>query len=91
MDPSVPEFADAYPWYRSHARAAVVLSAGLFVAVTAFHVYVNGTGEAVDILYALPIALLAMSFGLRGGLTGAAVGFSPVSYTHLTLPTIYSV
>ena len=36
---------------------------------------VNGTGEAVDILYALPVALLAMSFGIRGGLVGAAVGF----------------
>jgi hypothetical protein len=53
-----------------------VTAAVLFAAVTATHVAVNGTGQAVDILYALPIALLAMSFGLRGGLVGAATGFA---------------
>ncbi|HEY5108599.1 MAG TPA: hypothetical protein VII96_03220 [Acidimicrobiales bacterium] len=47
------------------------------------HIIVNGTGEAVDILYALPVALLAMSFGLRGGLIGAVIGFSLFAVVEL--------
>jgi len=70
-----PLGGDPFPWYRSHRRAATVTAAVLFAAVTGMHVVVNGTGQAVDILYALPIALLAMSFGLRGGLVGATTGF----------------
>lgn len=65
-----------FPWYRSHARTALVAASGLFVAVTVAHIFANHTGQAVDILYALPVALVAMSFGLRGGLIGAASGFS---------------
>ncbi len=56
---------------------------GLFVAVTVAHVVVNGTGEAVDILYSLPVALLAMSFGLRGGLVGATTGFTLFAIVEL--------
>jgi hypothetical protein len=83
MGLEVLDSSAAYPWYRTYRRAAVLLSAGLFVAVTALHVVVNGTGEAVDILYALPVALLAMSFGLRGGLVGAAIGFSLFTVVEL--------
>jgi hypothetical protein len=71
-----PLGGDPFPWYRSHGRAALITATILFVAVTGMHLLVNGTGQAVDILYALPIALLAMSFGLRGGLIGAVVGFA---------------
>ena len=71
-----PLRGDPFPWYRSHGRAALITATILFVAVTGLHLLVNGTGQAVDILYALPIALLAVSFGLRGGLVGAAVGFA---------------
>jgi hypothetical protein len=34
------------------------------------HIFANGTREAVDILYSLPAALLIVSFGMRGGLSG---------------------
>jgi len=47
------------------------------------HIVASGTGEAVDILYALPVALLAMSFGLRGGLIGAAIGFALFAVVEL--------
>jgi len=75
--------SESGPWYRSSAPAALVVSSGLFVAVTIVHVIANGTGEAVDILYALPVALLAMSFGLRGGLIGAAIGFTLFAVVEL--------
>lgn len=83
MELGTMESAGAYPWYLSHPRAAVLLSLGLFAAVAALHAVVNGTGEAVDILYALPVALLAMSFGLRGGLIGAVIGFSLFTVVEL--------
>ncbi len=84
MGPIRPLGGDPFPWYRSHARAALVTATILFVAVTGLHFVVNGTGQAVDILYALPIALLAMSFGLRGGLIGAAIGFSMFAVVEVT-------
>ena len=65
-----------YPWYRARPRTALVLAAVLFVAVSLTRLLVNGAAEAVDILYSLPIALLAMTFGVRGGIAGAGVGFS---------------
>ena len=74
----------AGPWYRSSALAALLVAAGLFAAVTVGHIIANGTGEAVDILYALPVALLAMSFGLRGGLAGAAIGFALFAIVELS-------
>ena len=76
MESIRPLDGDPYPWYRTHRRAALITASVLFVAVTGLHLFVNGTGQAVDILYALPIALLAMSFGLRGGLIGAVIGFT---------------
>ena len=79
----IPDEKHAGPWYRSSPRAAVLVASGLFAAVTVGHIIANGTGEAVDILYALPVALLAMSFGLRGGLIGAAIGFALFAVVEL--------
>ncbi len=62
------------PWYRTHPREAVVLATALFALVTLGRVFADQSGEAVDILYSLPVALLAVAFGLRGGLVGATVG-----------------
>jgi glucose-6-phosphate-specific signal transduction histidine kinase len=79
----IPDGSDAGPWYRSSAPAALLVASGLFVVVTVAHIVANGTGEAIDILYALPVALLAMSFGLRGGLIGAAIGISLFAVVEL--------
>src|SRR5664280_2547332 len=66
----------SFPWYRSHSRMALLVACGLFAGVTVSRLFTDASGEAVDILYSLPIALLAMSFGLRGGLIGAGIGFA---------------
>jgi hypothetical protein len=71
------------PWYRSDTGAALAVSAGLFVVVTVTQLLIPTTGEAVDILYALPVALLAMTFGLRGGLIGSAVGLGLFAVVEL--------
>jgi hypothetical protein len=71
------------PWYRSDTGAALAVSGALFVVVTVTQLLIPTTGEAVDILYALPVALLAMTFGLRGGLVGSAVGLSLFAVVEL--------
>ena len=79
----IADGSDAGPWYRSSVRAALLVALGLFAVVTVAHIIASGTGEAVDILYALPVALLAMSFGLSGGLIGASIGFSLFAVVEL--------
>ena len=79
----IPDGSDAGPWYRSSARGALLIASGLFAVISVAHIIASGTGEAVDILYSLPVALLAMSFGLRGGLIGAAIGFSLFAVVEL--------
>ena len=55
---------------------------------------IDGKAERIIITLASLIAVLAV---LEGGLTilnrwlSSTIGAGPVSYTHLTLPTIYSV
>ena len=66
----------SFPWYQSHSYAAMLIATGLFAGVSVAGYFSDGSGEAIDILYSLPVALLAMSFGLLGGLVGAAAGFS---------------
>jgi len=63
------------PWYQAQPRSAALMAGVLFVLVTMGHFAIDGAGEAVDILYCLPVALLAVTFGLWGGLTGAVIGF----------------
>jgi glucose-6-phosphate-specific signal transduction histidine kinase len=74
----------SFPWYRAHSRAAVLMAAALFAGVTMARFFTDGSGEAVDILYSLPVALLAMSFGLKGGIIGAAIGVSLFAIVELT-------
>ena len=73
----------SFPWYRTHLRAAVLMAAVLFAGVTLARFFTDGSGEAVDILYSLPVALLAMSFGLSGGIIGAAIGISLFAIVEL--------
>ena len=62
-------------WYRAHPGAAVAVAVGLFVLVTVLHWFHDSSGQAITVLYVLPIVLLAVTFGLRGGLVGAGCGF----------------
>lgn len=58
---------------RSSGMAVAVL-AGLMVAVTASRWFVERAGEAVALLYVVPIALAGLRFGRRGGLLTTGVG-----------------
>ena len=61
-------------WYRLHPGGALVVAACLFAAVTVVRLATTPDGDSVDVLYVLPVALLAVTFGQRGGLGGAFLG-----------------
>lgn len=64
------------PWFRLRPGEAVVVAAVLFAAISVLQWFVDGSGQAVVMLYLLPVALLAVTFGVRGGLTSAAGAFA---------------
>ncbi|HUY23357.1 MAG TPA: hypothetical protein VMV22_13555 [Acidimicrobiales bacterium] len=64
------------PWYRVRPGTAVAVAVGLFLAVSVLQWFNDGSGQAIAVLYVLPIALLAVTLGARGGLTGATIGFA---------------
>lgn len=65
---------------RSGALALGVI-VGLLAAVTVLRWFVDGAGQAVALLYVVPIALGALRFGRRGGL--AVAGFGIVAFVAL--------
>jgi glucose-6-phosphate-specific signal transduction histidine kinase len=63
-------------WYRAHPARALIAASCLFVVVTGLQLLADSSGEAMSVLYTLPIALLAVAFGRRGGWIGATLGFA---------------
>lgn len=63
-------------WFRQRPVLALVVAVVLFVAVGLLRISDGGPTEAYSMFYVLPVALLAVAFGLRGGAAGAlaAVG-----------------
>lgn len=66
------------PWFRRRPRVAVALALALYAVVLALRIAIEGPEHAISVLYVLPVALVALAFGLRAGaLAGAAaVGLS---------------
>lgn len=61
-------------WYRLHPTVAAAVAAVLYAAIFTLRVAVARPGDAVSVLYIFPVALLAVTFGLVGGMVGASVG-----------------
>jgi diguanylate cyclase (GGDEF)-like protein/PAS domain S-box-containing protein len=64
-------------WIRSVAVryvSALVIAMVMFAGVTAWRFAEPNAAVGVTFLYTAPIALLAVTFGLRGGTTGAGIG-----------------
>jgi K+-sensing histidine kinase KdpD len=70
------EVATVGLWYRAHPCAAVAVCAALFVTVGLLEGADHRSGDAIALLYVLPIALAAVAFGLRGGLAAAVAGYA---------------
>lgn len=66
------------PWFGLHRSWATAVAAALFAIVFAARLMVSGVEEPISLFYVLPIALVAMAWGLRGGLVSASVGLALV-------------
>lgn len=76
--PSPPIPTAPGPWFRRHPVAAISVAVGSFVGVFALRMSVGDTEQTISVLYVLPIALLAISFGFRVGLVAGACGLALV-------------
>jgi hypothetical protein len=62
------------PRVASVRRAVPVVSSALFAVVLSVRWVSGGPSDPITLLFTVPIALLAVSFGARGGVPGSAVG-----------------
>lgn len=56
------------PWFRERPALTVGVAAVLFVAVFVVRLLVGDVDDAVNLLYALPVALVALAFGRNAGI-----------------------
>src|SRR3977135_371406 len=68
-------------WPAFGSSATIALALVLFVVVSALRVSDPNAVHAYEVLFVLPITLLALRFGLRGGLLGALLGLALVVAT----------
>jgi hypothetical protein len=59
------------PWFRRHPEYAALVTAALFVLVTTLRIVTPNEADATGLLYALPVALAAMTYGRAVGTTSA--------------------
>jgi glucose-6-phosphate-specific signal transduction histidine kinase len=64
----------AAPWFARQPRFAVAVAALMYVAVFLLRLQFEDPSEVITALYVIPIALLSVTFGLRGGIIGSALG-----------------
>ncbi|TDW92825.1 hypothetical protein EV137_0085 [Kribbella pratensis] len=65
------------PWFRQDPSVALVVAAGLYVVVLLLTLFAGTPGDDYFLLYVFPVALIAMTFGLRAG---ALAGMSAVAF-----------
>ncbi|MGA2452564.1 MAG: HD domain-containing phosphohydrolase [Solirubrobacteraceae bacterium] len=63
-------------WQTLDGPRTIVAALVLFVGFYVVQAQDTRPADALEVLYTLPIALLALRFGLRGGLAGALVGLA---------------
>jgi PAS domain S-box-containing protein len=61
-------------WVTLDGPQTIATALVLFVGVYALQAKDTDPADALEVLYVVPIALLALRFGVRGGLTGALAG-----------------
>jgi diguanylate cyclase (GGDEF)-like protein/PAS domain S-box-containing protein len=57
-------------------REALLVAAGLSVAIFVLRTTVGTLADAISFLYVVPVVLVAISFGMRGGAAAGAVAFA---------------
>jgi diguanylate cyclase (GGDEF)-like protein/PAS domain S-box-containing protein len=57
-------------------RESIAIAAGLFVAIFVLRTTVGTLADAISFLYVIPVILVAISLGMRGGAVAGAVAFA---------------
>ena len=65
---------DRGPWFQRWPRVSITVAALLFAGIFALRLTVGTAQDATNMLYALPIALLAIAFGRRVGVLAGCIG-----------------
>ncbi len=73
--PQLP--APRSPWFRQHPSVALMVAAGLYGVVLLLTLFAGAPRDDYFLLYVFPVALVAMTFGLRDG---ALAGVSAVAF-----------
>lgn len=61
------------PWFRRRPGLALGVTAALFVVIFSLRIFVGDPVDGYSMFYVLPVALVAVAFGLRGGVTAGLV------------------
>ena len=77
-------FPSLVPWFRRWPRVTLAVSAALFGAIFLARMAGGGAVQATALLFCLPIALVAVAFGLRAGLGAGVVGLTLLAIWALT-------
>jgi hypothetical protein len=78
MTPRGPERALSAPWFRRRPRLALLVAGLLFAAVLVLRLLHGTPDDAYSMLYALPVALVATTFGMRAGTLAGLLGVALV-------------
>lgn len=62
------------PWFHGRPVLAVAVAVALFAGVLGLRFAAGSVEDVAALLFCLPVALLAVAFGLRGGLLAGLVG-----------------
>jgi glucose-6-phosphate-specific signal transduction histidine kinase len=67
------------PWFRRRPRWALVVIVAMYVAVLCLRLLAGSPIDAFSMLYVLPVALAATTFGRRGGLVAGLVAVALIA------------
>lgn len=67
------------PWFRRHPVSAVTVAGALFAAVLVLRLLSGNVSDAYSMLYALPVALIASTLGLRAGTLAGLVAVALIA------------
>ncbi|HEU4514282.1 MAG TPA: hypothetical protein VFR87_14340 [Nocardioidaceae bacterium] len=77
--PAAAQTRSPAPWFREQPRWTIAVAGVLYVAVFTLRLTAGGPNDAVNMLYALPIALVALAFGRRAGIAAGLVAVALVA------------
>jgi hypothetical protein len=62
------------PWFLRRPRATVAVAVAMFAVIFVARLVIGGAADDICLLYTLPIALLAVAFGMRAGVPAGLAG-----------------